>query len=316
MANKKGRSKSKAIQNAAAPAVTEIDALRAMAALYFAGLTHGAPQHHAAPPPAARGRSAGRAGGTKSGQTSRAASVTREFTFEQLVKKRFDNAVLTYKKKGVLGSHTYKRMDLLAKAYELQYNKDNTSVLNALDEHSLSPGEFYDKATEAFPATAARKDVPLNMKEVSETTRYKHIFGKNLKKLHDMNYRWDKHMSKFTLAALIIQREKSHEKNMELTQYLQKHTTASDEARALAQEYFTNYSQTTEDHPYREYSVRSGPPPMHAVAQHGTRSQAMPATGQRGRHEEESLVGPDASLQGSSYETHYTSAAVPDEYRI
>jgi len=118
------------------------------------------------------------------------------------------------------------------------------------------------------------------------------------------------------LAALILQREISKDKDMELIQFLEKHTTASDEARRLALEYFKNYSQTTEDHPYREFSVRSGPAPRHDVAQHATRSQAMPATATRGRHEEESLVGADANQRSSSYETHYTSAAVPDEYRI
>jgi len=316
MANKKGRSKSKGAHNVSGTPVEEIDILRAQATLYMAGYSHGAPQHHAAPPPAARGRSAGHAGGTKSGRTSRAASVTREITFTQIVKRRFDSAVLRYKKLGAIAGHTWKRMDLLAKALELQTNHDKSGVLDALSDHSTALQHFYDEATEMFPQTASLNGTPLIMKDVSQSTHYKYIFGKNLKYLHDKNYPWDKRISKFTLAALILQRETSKDKNMELIQFLEKHTNASDDGRRMANEYFTKYSQTTEDHAYREYSVRSGPSPKRAVAQHGTRSQAMPATAPRGSEQEESLVGSDASLQSSSYETHYTTAAVPDEYRI
>jgi len=313
MANKKGRSKSKARQNAPAPAVTD-EAMRAMATLYMAGYAHGAPQHHAAPPPAARGRSAGRAGGTKSGQTSRAASVTRDLTREEIIFARYKSAVIKYKQIGMIAGITYSRMDLLAKAYELEETHNTTPVLDALKAH-LPVQSYYEKATASFPKTAAFEDTPLTMKEVTPHATYRNIIGKSLKYLHDANFAWDKKMSKKTLAGLIIQ--KYIEKNeVELVDFLTHHTTPSEDARGIAHQYFPKYSNTTEDYPWREYSGQRSthPQPMHAAGQHATRSQHMHTT--EHSHKQQSLVGADASKQFSSYETHYTSAAVPDEYRI
>jgi hypothetical protein len=138
-------------------------------------------------------------------------------------------------------------------------------------------------------------------------------------------------MSKFNLAALIIQKNDSEEtRNMHLEDYLAKHSTPSADANDLAKQYFSKYSQVTEPYAYREFSARPAMPHSHASHAQDTMPHARGLHAQdtmphaRASHapehgrvsEPESLLGPDTGHDNSSYESRYIAEQVPDEYRV
>jgi len=234
-----------------------------------------------------------------------------------MIKVRYDSAVLKYKTMGGLAGHVWQRMDLLAKAYELVETGNTTPVLEALLHH-VPTGPYYEKAKNDFPLTYAHHETPLAMKAVTNYMRYKNLVGKSLKYLHDQSYPWDKNMSKSTLAALLIQRDLSDSlKNMELVEFLTNHTTPSEEARSIAHELFPKYSQTTQDYEYRTFSGHTMP---HSHASHAPDTMSHARGSYAPQHyrtpDPDSLLGPEANKDASSYESRYIDEQVPDEYRV
>jgi len=280
---------------------------------------HGTPAANAHGMQAPRGRSSsrGRAAGHKSENTSRAGSVNRSLTKLQMIKTRYDSAVLKYKNMGGIAGIVYNRVDLLAKAYELVETGNTKPVLEALLDH-MPAQPYYEKAKTDFPLTYLHHEKPLAMKTVTAFMRYKNLVGRSLKDLHDQHYAWDKNMSKFTLAALLIQRDLSVSLNkMELVEFLTSHTTPTEEARNIAQEHFPKYSKTTENYEYRTFSRHTIP---HSHASHAPdtmpHARAPHAPEHYPEQDPDSLLGPDASQNASSYESRYIAEQVPDEYRV
>jgi hypothetical protein len=239
-----------------------------------------------------------------------------------MIKKRFDSAVLKYKNIGGLAKHIYSRQDLIAKAIELYDTQDTTSILDSLVKH-LPANKYHDMARIEFPMTYENKK-PLNMKEATPYMRYRNQIGLGLKRLHDVRYAWDQQMSKFNLAALIIQKNDSEEtRDMLLEDYLAKHSTPSAAANDLAKQYFSKYSMVTEPYAYREFSARPAMPHSHAShAQdtmphaRGLHARASHAPEHGRLSEPDSLLGPDTGHDNSSYESRYIAEQVPDEYRV
>jgi hypothetical protein len=173
-------------------------------------------------------------------------------------------------------------------------------------------------AQSEFPMTYENQK-PLNVKEATPYMLYRNQIGLGLKRLHDFGYAWDQKMSKFNLAALIIQKNDSEEtRNMHLEDYLAKHSTPSAAANDLAKQYFSKYSQVTEPYAYREFSARPAMPHSHASHAQDTMPHARASHApEHGRvSEPESLLGPDTGHDNSSYESRYIAEQVPDEYRV
>jgi len=280
---------------------------------------HGTPAAHAHGMPAPRGRSSsrGRAGAGGSQHQSREGLVHRDLTRRQIIKLRFDSAVLKYKNIGGLAKHIYSRQDLIAKAIELYEIEDTTSILDSLLKH-LPGNKYHDMARDEFPLTYENQK-PLNMKEATPYTRYRNQIGLGLKRLHDVGYAWDKQMSKFNLAALIIQKNGSEETiNMNLEEYLSKYSTPSADALDIAKEYFPKYSTTTEHYAYREFSARPAMPHSHTSHEQDTMPHARASNAPQHYRtpEPDSLLGPEANQDNSSYESRYIAEQVPDEYRV
>ena len=280
---------------------------------------HGTPAAHAHGMPAPRGRSSsrGRAGAGGSQHQSREGLVHRDLTRRQIIKLRFDSAVLKYKNIGGLAKHIYSRQDLIAKAIELYENGDTTSILDSLVKH-LPANKYHDMAKTEFPLTYENQK-PLNMKEATPYTRYRNQIGLGLKRLHDVGYAWDKQMSKFNLAALIIQKNNSEETmNMNLEDFLSQHSTPSADANDLAKQYFGKYSMVTEPYAYIEFAARPAMHQSHTSHEPDTMPHARaPHAPQHYRTPEpDSLLGPEANQDNSSYESRYIAEQVPDEYRV
>jgi len=241
---------------------------------------------------APRARSNSRGRGNQSAASSRAASSERgNRSLEQCVGAKYRAAVTQYKHARDT-MPDFERLDFMAAALMLCKTDGKESVLDYLRQHPRVEDKYYQEIKTDFDFVNSAWGYATN----TDKSTFKYHIDLALSQLRKDKIDYRDHMSRATMAALVINKCHSSAADQKLTfqEYIKKHPHPDEKSQELQKAHFGSYRHDDQKLP----------------------GQTVPSGGRAQKTSQPPVLNKQLDESHSSFDTQHFGQVVPDEYRV